>query len=318
MQLSRSANYALRALVHLATLPEGRRASVEVIGRACGIDPWTVGWVFKRLVKAGIVDSLQGRVGGLPGTLGRWLAVPGAGGACGGCDVTDAEWDAIADPRVMLGLLRGGGSARKLRLLACAYCRRVWALLPDERSRAAVEAAEAYADGPPDEERLTAAWGDARRARDAAVAEERVRLSPERAAAAALRAAATAAWWSAEERTWRAEGLALLSAAEAAKEAGWPDEQPAQVGLVRCLFGNPFHPLAVAPAWRTAAVVALARAAYDERHLPSGHLDAARLLVLADALEEAGATDARLLGHLRSPGPHVRGCHCVDALLGLG
>jgi Rrf2 family protein len=60
MQLSRGANYALRALVHLATLPAGRRASVEVIGRACAIDRWTVGWVFKRLVKAGIVDSLQG------------------------------------------------------------------------------------------------------------------------------------------------------------------------------------------------------------------------------------------------------------------
>jgi hypothetical protein len=62
--------------------------------------------------------------------------------------------------------------------------------------------------------------------------------------------------------------------------------------------------------------VALARAAYDERHLPSGHLDPARLLVLADALEEAGATDARLLGRLRSAGPHVHGCHAVDAVLG--
>jgi DNA-binding IscR family transcriptional regulator len=60
MQLSRGANDAVRALVHLATLPEGRRASREAIGRACGIDPWTVGWVFRRLTKAGIVDALQG------------------------------------------------------------------------------------------------------------------------------------------------------------------------------------------------------------------------------------------------------------------
>jgi hypothetical protein len=38
--------------------------------------------------------------------------------------------------------------------------------------------------------------------------------------------------------------------------------------------------------------------------------------VLADALEEVGCTDAGLLGHLRGPGPHVRGCWAVDLLLG--
>ena len=34
------------------------------------------------------------------------------------------------------------------------------------------------------------------------------------------------------------------------------------------------------------------------------------------ALEEAGCTDAQLLAHVRSPGPHVRGCFAVDAVLG--
>jgi hypothetical protein len=62
--------------------------------------------------------------------------------------------------------------------------------------------------------------------------------------------------------------------------------------------------------------VKLAQAVYEERELPSGHLDAARLAVLADMLEEAGATDPHLLGHLRSPGPHIRGCFAVDALAG--
>jgi hypothetical protein len=38
--------------------------------------------------------------------------------------------------------------------------------------------------------------------------------------------------------------------------------------------------------------------------------------VLADAIEESGHSDAELLGHLRGPGPHVRGCHAVDAILG--
>jgi hypothetical protein len=37
--------------------------------------------------------------------------------------------------------------------------------------------------------------------------------------------------------------------------------------------------------------------------------------VLADALEESGCTDADILTHLRGPGPHVRGCWCVDLLL---
>jgi hypothetical protein len=41
-----------------------------------------------------------------------------------------------------------------------------------------------------------------------------------------------------------------------------------------------------------------------------------RLPVLADALEEAGCTDADILSHLRGPGPHVRGCWVVDLLLG--
>jgi hypothetical protein len=45
-----------------------------------------------------------------------------------------------------------------------------------------------------------------------------------------------------------------------------------------------------------------------------GWLDNAPLNVLADALEEAGASGP-LLEHLRSPGPHVRGCHALDAIL---
>jgi hypothetical protein len=60
----------------------------------------------------------------------------------------------------------------------------------------------------------------------------------------------------------------------------------------------------------------LAEAAYAERTLPPGTLDPARLALLADALEDAGCTDGELLGHLRGPGPHVRGCWALDLVLG--
>lgn len=51
-------------------------------------------------------------------------------------------------------------------------------------------------------------------------------------------------------------------------------------------------------------------------HIEDGTLDPLRLAVLADALEEAGCTDEVILRHLRGPGPHVRGCHVLDLLLG--
>jgi ribosomal protein L37E len=63
--------------------------------------------------------------------------------------------------------------------------------------------------------------------------------------------------------------------------------------------------------WLTPAVLGIARRAYDLR-------DWEALPVLADALQEAGCEDEQVLGHLRGPGPHVRGCFAVDALLGKG
>jgi hypothetical protein len=40
-----------------------------------------------------------------------------------------------------------------------------------------------------------------------------------------------------------------------------------------------------------------------------------RLPILADALEEAGCTNAEILAHCRELGEHVRGCWVVDAVL---
>jgi hypothetical protein len=59
----------------------------------------------------------------------------------------------------------------------------------------------------------------------------------------------------------------------------------------------------------------LAEAADRRRSPPSGALDHETLIVLADAVEEAGGA-AELLKHLRAPGPHHGGCWVVDALTG--
>jgi hypothetical protein len=69
-------------------------------------------------------------------------------------------------------------------------------------------------------------------------------------------------------------------------------------------------------AWRAPAVHSAALAAYEHRIMPQGTLDPKRVALVADELERAGCRDDDVLGHLRRPGVHVRGCHVVDALLG--
>jgi hypothetical protein len=199
----------------------------------------------------------------------------------------EAEWLADTDPLRMLRQLGGRASERKLRLLACAGCRRLWWLLRDPRSRAAVEVSERYADGLAGPEELAAA---AEAARQAAAEVERARAM---------------GWNAARTAAMTAEG-ARAAAERVAGRAAYDAD------LLRHVFGNPLRPVALDPAWLAwdgGAVRKLAQGLYDERafdHLP----------VLADALEEAGCTQAKLLGHLRGEGPHVRGCWAVDLVLG--
>src|SRR5260370_38994279 len=60
--------------------------------------------------------------------------------------MNEQEWLACADATLMLSHLGTGVTERKLRLFAVACCRHIWHLLPDQRSRVAVEVAEQYAD----------------------------------------------------------------------------------------------------------------------------------------------------------------------------
>jgi hypothetical protein len=98
--------------------------------------------------------------------------------------------------------------------------------------------------------------------------------------------------------------------------AGQKGGRGATASLLRCLIVNPFRPVTLSPTGLTPTVAALGDAAYWERLLPSGELDPVRMAALADALEEAGCTDADILGHMRGPGPHLRGCWALDLILG--
>jgi hypothetical protein len=95
-----------------------------------------------------------------------------------------------------------------------------------------------------------------------------------------------------------------------------PPSGPGPLGLLRDVFGNPFRPSAWNPAWYVPTVRALATATYQEREPSTAYLHRDRLAILSDALEDAGCTNADLLGHLRGPGPHVRGCWALDFILG--
>ena len=83
-----------------------------------------------------------------------------------------------------------------------------------------------------------------------------------------------------------------------------------QCRLLRDIFGNPFRSIAFSPSWRTGMVRALAHTIYEAREFSA-------MPILADALQDAGCEDVGLLGHRRSPRPHVRGCRTIAKSVGV-
>jgi hypothetical protein len=83
-----------------------------------------------------------------------------------------------------------------------------------------------------------------------------------------------------------------------------------QAQLIRFISADRSRrPPRVDAAWLTPRVLSLANGIYDRKafdHLPE----------LASLLEDARCHDEEVLEHLRGPGPHARGCHVVDAILG--
>jgi hypothetical protein len=267
--------------------------------------------------------------------------------------MTEGEWACSIDPGAMIEFLRvsGRASERQFRLYACAVVRRVWHLLNDERSRRAVEVAEGFLEGRVSADQVmtatVAAWDaldrNAPASMAAFVAATGGLIVPALAAWGATNAAAGSvaksglvrlnAWskgyvardigsaWAEgnpdQEQNWEHFATARWANDE---DADKEKERAAQADLLRCIVGPlPFARVHIDPTLLTVnagLLPRLAQAAYDDRQLPEGVLDAARVNVLADALEECGHADAGLVGHLRGPGPHYRGCHALDAVLG--
>jgi hypothetical protein len=254
--------------------------------------------------------------------------------------MTEAEWLACDDPDALLDHLTNTPvSPRKKRLLACGCCRLIWDLL-DESSRQAVIVSERFADGLADAAELEraartaqAAWEERGQRLQGWMTDnslwqpprtpEGERLNTEyQAAFAAMQAAwprmETGAARPREECYDRAAflqfhwiGPKLASTAAYAARKMMPVEWPT-LPLVRDLFGHPFRQPAIDPtwlAWNCAGTPKLAQAIYEEHCFGD-------LPILADALEEAGCTDAEILTHCRGPGPHARGCWVLDLILG--
>lgn len=233
--------------------------------------------------------------------------------------MNEAEWLASSDPQPMLAFLAVTGMAteRKTRFFACACYRRFAAHCESDDIHPALLVSEGVAEGRLGKGRLR----NARRKIGGVGAYSSVASANGAIAACVEDDALTAARNTAHHAAAYFGHVAVEAAdfSDAAWKELFPqqrDQEAAfQARLLRDIFGPlPFRSIHVDPAW-LAAVKPLARAAYEERELPTGLLETGRMAVLADLLEEQGCQDADILGHLRGPGPHVRGCWAIDLLL---
>jgi hypothetical protein len=230
--------------------------------------------------------------------------------------MTEAEWLAATDPEQMLASLRGQASAtdRKLRLFACACARLVMRFPCDSRAWTAIETAERFADGGETDEHLAAAG-------EAAVERLRDMVEDVGHVDDGSNAVVRAAEATCIRRALHVARVAARVASEAATAARGTATGKATrqrlAALLTCILRR-CTARAVDRAWlawNDGTARRLAESAYMKRSLPEGTLEAARLALVADALEDAGCTDGELPGHLRGPGLHVRGCWALDLVL---
>jgi hypothetical protein len=207
--------------------------------------------------------------------------------------------------------------SRKLRLWTVACCRSIEHLITDPRSRAGLDTLERYVDG---ECARGALLESARSAGVATWPSGASRTEAEQNAAKATSIAVDDITGAFDSPLFASDYVieAVISAALGSDTGDSlslavvvrAEETRAQADLLREVFGNPFRPVALDPAWLTSDVRALAHAIYAERAFD-------RMPILADAFQEAGCENEDVLAHCRSAtAPHVRGCWVIDLLLG--
>jgi hypothetical protein len=230
--------------------------------------------------------------------------------------MTEAEWLACTDPVLMLRLLQGKVGHRKLRLFSAACCKQVSQVL-SERESDSLQLAEKYADefvtggsGQTEEEARYAVSNAIAVANACAVACARATHSAADAAHAGRLAVKALISSYLDSGGLRAGSEADADAVSCRTGSG---DRSIQTALLRCVIGNPFRLVTLAPAclaWNEGTVKRLAESIYNDQAF---HL----LPVLADALEDAGCDNADILTHCRRHKEHVRGCWVPDLLLGM-
>ena len=199
--------------------------------------------------------------------------------------MTEAEWLACVVPDSMVMFIGGKVGLRKLRLVACACCRRIWHLYilkRDQPSRRTVEIVEAVADGRASGVRLLSLWEEGQR--QGGGRSDRV--------SAADRAACL-----------MPDNLGELMAFAASAAGDIASEASRASRLLRDIFGNPFRPVTFDPELAHHHRHQLAQQMYDSR-------DFSAMPILADALQDAGCDTRRHprpLSRPRPPRPRLLG-----------
>ncbi|QEL13160.1 hypothetical protein [Limnoglobus roseus] len=222
--------------------------------------------------------------------------------------MTEEEWLRGQSPEPLIEKIEQLHLSRKISLLGLAFCARLASLVTDSRHRNVFLGAEDYFEGIITTEQfdrllkpVIAMW-----------AQEGFRTadSIENCLTAAARHALQDG-----NAIYLARFVAMAKGLEAGPEdsvecqRGISTEETALCELIRDIFGNPFRPVAIDSAWLTPTTVAIAEGIYAEKAFD-------RLPILADALQDAGCENADILTHLRSDGPHVKGCWALDLVLG--
>src|ERR1700722_5746990 len=224
--------------------------------------------------------------------------------------MTEHEWEQTKEPAVLLEFMAGGVWRRKLRLVGCACCRRVFHLLPNPNVRLQVVLGEEVQD-------------EAAYIRRAQVLATEPQVNADYVGTLAI---FLPLWVTSPRNIIAQSGFFELARAEAyyqvpdvyrpveywelPNDAGWlksfHEERAHQVALVKEILANPFHlhpPLPYVPA----LLRKLAEAVHQQ--------DTSAVGPLSDALLDAGLTD--LAEHFSDPKAwHPKGCWAIDLLTG--